>query len=93
MTGEVERVLLGDSARPSAESCTTAAARTLAQTVVTSCASGVNLLISTCHMHCKSSTQLLNHKLLLLPVPVLTVWSSCVHYTTETLVYVGFEVQ
>ena len=40
LTGEVGRVLLGDSARPSAESCTTAAARTLAQTVVTSCISG-----------------------------------------------------
>lgn len=36
LTGEGERVLLGDKARPSAESCTTAAACTLAQTVVTS---------------------------------------------------------
>lgn len=51
LAGEVERVLLGDSARPSAESCTTAAARTLAQTVVTSCTSGSMLLISTCHKH------------------------------------------
>jgi len=36
LTGEGERALLGDSARLSAESCTTAAACTLAQTVVTS---------------------------------------------------------
>lgn len=36
LTGEGERALLGDSARPAAESCTTAAACTLAQTVVTS---------------------------------------------------------
>ncbi|KAA6417948.1 MAG: hypothetical protein FRX49_12106 [Trebouxia sp. A1-2] len=36
LTGEGERALLGDSARPAAESCTTPAACTLAQTVVTS---------------------------------------------------------